>query len=218
MASLLDSMLQQVLSSGGAETLSKQTGADSSSVEKLLSAAVPMLVNSMASNASDKKGAESLATALDTHASKKSAGSDIASLLTGADTDDGAKILNHILGGEDKTTKQTEKLAKKSGLSTAQVISILTVVAPLLLKLLGNTKQKTNTSADGLSSLLSMLTGSGSSDKKEDSTGNLLGSLLGGSTGSAAASLVGSLLGGSSSSKSDSTGDVLGSLLGSLLK
>ncbi|MEA4911838.1 MAG: DUF937 domain-containing protein [Oscillospiraceae bacterium] len=211
MSSMLDTILKQVVGTGAAQTLGESNGADTSSVETLLSSALPLLVNTMASNASDEKGAESLAKALDDHADTKTTGSSLLSLLTDADTDDGSKILSHILGGTENTEKESKKLAKKSGLSTTQVISILSAVAPLLLSLLGNTKKKTNTSASGLSSLLSLFTGSGTtSSAKSDTTGELAGQLLS------------SLLGGSTSSSSkksdDSTAELLTGLLGNLLK
>ncbi len=177
---LLDTLLTQFVSTGGAESLGKKTGADTDKVQSLLSTALPMLVGSMADNAADEKGAESLANALDDHASTPT--SNLLSMFLGADTnddeEDGAKILSHILGGEKETEKTSKKLAKSSGLSSKKVISILCAVAPLLLNLLGNTKQQTNTSSSGLSSMLSLLTGGSSSKKNDDSTGELLASVL----------------------------------------
>lgn len=183
MSSLLDTLLKQVITTDPVKTLSGTTEAKPAQVETLLSEAVPVLVSAMADNASNKKGAESLNKALDSHATDLSSVGGLLSLLTDSDSStDGAKILKKILGEDEP--KVEKKLAKKSGLDTEQVVTILCAVAPIILSLIGNTKQQTNTGSDALGSLLTTLLGgssSSSSSKKDDgdATAELLGSVLG---------------------------------------
>ena len=68
------------------------------------------------------------------------------------DTEDGAKILTKILGGETETVRNA--VAKKSGASKVDTSKILAMAAPLLLAALGSQKKKTKTQSDGLAGLL----------------------------------------------------------------
>lgn len=183
--------LMGLVGSDGIEALAKSTKTDKNKVTAVLSDALPVLVGKMSDNASTKDGAESLNRALNEH--KTGDVIDVASFLQNADSDDGKKILGHILGSDE--TAATNAISRKSGVSNKKVGSILTAVAPLLLSQLGN--KKDDDSSDGL--------------------GGLLGGLLGGSqssSGGIGSTLLGSLLGGSS--QSSSSGGLLGGLLGNL--
>lgn len=182
--------LLKVLQGDGVATLSEATKSDEAKVNSVLTNALPLLVGKMSDNASTKEGAASLNKALNEH--KTGDTIDVASFLQTADSKDGEKILDHILGSDKEAA--TKALSKKSGLSSKKVSSILSLVAPLLLSQVGNNKK----------------------DDDESALGGLLGGMLGSSSsssGSLGSTLLGNLLGGSSSSSSG-LGGLLGGLLG----
>jgi hypothetical protein len=164
----LTSLLSTVISSESVKALSKSSGAQPSQVTSLLTQAVPLLLKGMQQNASTSKGASALAGALDQHAGNSV--SNIGSFLSNVDLGDGAKIIGHILGGSNSQVETG--LAKKTGLSSSQVGSILSSVAPLLLSLIGSKKQSSSVSSSGLGGMLGSLLGA-----KQSSGG--LGDLLG---------------------------------------
>ena len=82
----------------------------------------------------------------------------------------------HRTGGGFRSAGTTKALSKKSGLSNSQVTSILTLLAPLLLTMIGNNKKDDDDDGSSLGGLLGGLLGSSSSN----SSAGLLGSLLSG--------------------------------------
>lgn len=214
---VLDTLVNELLGSKTVNTLSETAGADKDQVTKLVTAAVPVLIAGMQQNSKTKDGAQSLADALDYHADDDT--SDVAKAVKNADETDGKKIVQHVLGDNNKDI--TKGLSKQTGLSGKQVTTILALLAPVLLSLLGSQKKEDNTSSGGLSSMLgSLLLGNSSSQSQSSGIdlGSIAGALLGGSSSSSSGSglggILGSLLGTGSSS---GTGDVVGGLLGSLL-
>lgn len=64
----------------------------------------------------------------------------------------GAGILEHILGRRTQDT--AEQIGQQSGLSTASTMKLMAMLAPIVMGMLGKTKQKGNLNADGLGGLL----------------------------------------------------------------
>lgn len=189
MANLDISSLMGMLSGDGISALGKSADAKSSQVSGVLDSALPLLLSGMKDNASTKAGAASLNKALKDHAKDDTA--DIGSFLQNVDLADGGKILTHILGDNKKTA--VDGIAKKNGISSDQVTTILSSLAPLLLTKLGSSKADEEDDDDGagLTDLLGSLLSGGTSTKKKSSSkknssasalGNLLGSLLGSSS------------------------------------
>lgn len=203
--------LLKIMQGDGVTTLSQATKSDEDKVNSVLVNALPVLVGKMSDNASTKEGAASLNKALNEH--KTGDTIDVASFLKNADSEDGEKILSHILGSDKDAA--TKALSKKSGLSSKKVSSILSLVAPLLLSQLGNNKKDDDESALG-GILGSMLGGSSSNNGSLGST--LLGNLLGGSSSSGlGGTLLGNLFGGKEEEKEEKKDDsLLGGLLGGL--
>lgn len=193
--------LTDLLSGSVISSIAGQTGASEKDTRNVLASALPALVGAMAQNASTEEGAESLAKALDDHTTAEG----LSGLLGKVDTEDGAKILIKILGGQNDAVQKA--VAKRSGASKTDTTKILTMAAPLLLAALGSQKKKTKTKSAGLGSLLTGLLG-GSAEKEDD--GDLLTSLAGGL-------LTNALGGGSGKKKKNDSGDLLTSLAGSLL-
>jgi len=227
-------LIGQLINKDTIAQLAKGTKADETQVESLLSSALPLLMQNMADNASTKEGKASLLKALDQHAGGKT--TNVTTLLKQADTADGEKILGHILGGSKADV--TSALAKKSGLSSKDTLSLLATLAPVLLSLMGDEKNKKSKNDDGLDlgDLITVMGGL-SGKKKSSGLGDMLelaGDLLGddssskkkkkSSGGMDLLDLAGDLLADNSSSKkkkkksSNDTAEVVGDLLGKLLK
>lgn len=230
---LLQLLLGTLTTNDSVSSVSKKTGVSSKTISKLLMVAVPLLISYMTKNASKKDGAQSLLGALTQHTSTETVSQQIAK----ADTDDGAKIIAHILGQDQNAI--VSNLAKESNLSAKEVNSVLNSIAPALLNSLSTatttaakpqtTAKKKKTSgvdlSDGidLTDVFGLL--SGATSAQSSSPASLLGSLLGGTTQTQASqssdlatNLLGTLLtSAATSNKKQSSQADLGNLLGSLL-
>ena len=201
--------IMSLLSGSGTSAISKRTKVKENDVSNVLSAAVPILLTGMKRNAGTKSGEDSLRGALSDHAAADL--SDPGAFLKSADLKDGKKILGHVLGSDQNAI--IERVSAASGVTKGKTTSILAMIAPLLLSLLGgqqNQQQSQQGSGFNLLGMLGGLLGGGSQEESEPETesqsgGGLLDSLggLGGLT---------SLFGGSSQSSSQSSGGILSSI------
>jgi len=168
------------------DDIAEQLGVSEGQAEAAVQQVLPGLVGGLAVNASSSEGASTLETVLSHHAGKDTSSK---AKLKDIDTEDGEKIVGHILGDKEGSV---EKLAAASGLGDQAgdlIKKVLPIVAPIVLAWLAN-----------------QFLGQKSEPKEtaqESSSGGGIGDLLGG------------LLGGGSSS--GGAGDVLGGLLGGLL-
>lgn len=198
--------IMSMLSGDGTAAISKRAKVKESDVSNVLSAAVPILLTGMQRNASTEAGADSLRGALADHAAADL--SDPAAFLKSADLKDGKKILGHVLGSDQKSI--VSRVSDASGVTKGKTTSILSMIAPLLLSVLGG-QQSQGSGGSGLLGMLGGLLGGGSQEEEDNSQqssgGGLLDSLggLGGLTG---------LFGGGSQSSSQSSGGILSSILG----
>jgi len=111
-----------------------------------------MILGRMASNTSSSEGAEALDTAVSDHSG--SLLENLGSLFGGtSSSEDGTKILGHVFG--DSEEKVVSKISNNSGVSTTQVLQILSFVAPIIMAVLAKKKSSDGLDADGLSSVLS---------------------------------------------------------------
>ena len=176
---LLSVLLKTLMADGAISALAKKTGIGSAALKKLLPLAIPLLLKAMTNNASSQSGVQSLLGALTQHTSKKS----MEEQIEEADTEDGGKIIGHILGKEKDASLLT--LSNQSGLSQQQVSSVLSGIAPALLSVLsaasGSAAGKVDLS-DGLdlSDIVAMLGGAKPSPvQAKPQGGGLLGALFG---------------------------------------
>ena len=137
MALDLGSIATTLLGSGSLNGIAASTGASKNDISSVLQSALPLLLNGAAKQSTGKTTATSFAEALEQHASTPT--SSLSSFFKNVDANDGAKIVEHLLGKSSNTT--AKKIAKETGLDTEKVIKILAVAAPLLMSLLG---KKTN--------------------------------------------------------------------------
>ena len=177
---LLSILLQTMLTKEAVANLSKITGLSSKDIRKILPIAIPLLLRYLTGNASSKKGAASLLEALGQHTDKTS----IADQILNADDKDGEKIISHILGLDSDSA--INKLSKESGVSSAKVKKLLSLIAPSVLSALSaavlsgkSSKKEEKEKGADLTQVLSMFMG-GSKAEKESKEGGLalLGSLL----------------------------------------
>lgn len=224
---LLQLLLGALTTNDSVNAASKKTGVASGSISKLLMMAVPLLITYLTKNASKKEGATSLLSALTQHTSTQT----VSEQISNADSTDGAKIIAHILGSDQKSV--ISSLAKQTGLSAKEVNSVLNAIAPSLLNSLSTatTAQAAKPQAnkvdlsDGidLSDIAGLLGGANVSNTNSNPAAGLLGSLLGGSSANTSSSnsgldLLGSLLGGNKPTQTQSNGTELLGLLTSLMK
>ncbi len=187
------------------------TGQDTNKTSSVLTMAFPVLMKAMERNASTPQGAEGLLGAL----KGKHDGSILDNLgdlfkggVNSEVTQDGGKILGHVLGNRQQGVEQV--LSQKSGMDLGSVAQIMKVAAPILMGVLGKQSRQQNVSqASDLGGLLGGLLG-GSSAKKEQS---FLESILDADgDGSVVDDVAGMVLG--SAKKKGGLGGLLGSIFG----
>lgn len=169
-------LLQSQLSGNVLDQLSNQIGEEKEKTEVATSGIISMLTTALAKNAASPDGASALANALDTD-HDGSILDNIGDLLGGNMTNNraanGAGILRHVLGG--KQGNAIDMISKMSGLNSAKTGNLMTMLAPIVLGMLGKQKKANNMDQSGLSDMLSRSVNSASSKRQEM---GLLGKLL----------------------------------------
>lgn len=203
MADAASSILSALVSSANIKNIGKEAGASTADVKKVLTSALPSLLQGANAQASGASTAAGFLQAISSHASDKAGTIDLS---------DGAKILSHLLGSG--MTGTTNAVAKESGVDKAKVSSILAAAAPILLSVLGQQTNASSSSSNAVAALLGSV------------VSNNMGSILSGLLGGGAPAQSGSKPGSSSKPGSAKPGsgkkqDLAGAavnILGSLLK
>jgi hypothetical protein len=161
------------------QEISSNVGAEPAAVNTAIQAALPMILGSLANNASTPQGAQSLDTALeqDHDGSVLDNLGGLGSMIFGGQQDaatpprqaDAGGILGHILGTNQAPVVQ--QASNESGLGAGQVAQILMMLAPIVMGYLGRQKQQQGVGADGLGGLLGGLLG-GQAAAAPQSSGN----------------------------------------------
>lgn len=137
--------------------LSRQIGgADENKTAAAAQGIASVLTGALANNAADKQGASALAGALD----RDHDGSildDVFGMLSGGQSGsssmlNGAGILSHVLGG--RQSGATNMISKLSGLESNQVSQLMTMLAPVILGMLGKAKRQNHLDESGLAGML----------------------------------------------------------------
>lgn len=188
----LDDLLAQI----PVGEIASRFGVDEATAESAVKQTLPGLLGGMAFNASTEEGAGKLEQALTKH---ETSGAKIS--LDAVDTEDGEKIVGHVLG--DKKTDVVNALGAQSGDSgIADLIpKLLPLLAPIIMQFLasGFGQQKSQSSdaqGGGIGDLLGGLLGGGGNTNAGGGLGDLLGGLLGGGGGNTNGGGLGGLLGG----------------------
>jgi len=146
MADILGGILSQ-LGKGGLSQIAGAIGADEGQAGDAIAMALPALLGGLAKNAQSPDGANALAGALDGHD-----GGVFGQLTDLLGSQDGSKILGHVLGNKTEATQQ--RIAGGSGLDMGSVAKLLPMLAPLVMGYLGKQKKEQGLGANDLASAL----------------------------------------------------------------
>lgn len=152
--------LQQLI--GGAlgqqatQLISNQLGIDQNQAQSAIGLAIPTLINALNKNASTEDGAASLFNAI-TNDHSNGGLDDMAGLAQSALSGEGNSILKHILGGLQPNVENA--ISQNTGIGGGQASQLLQILAPLLLKTLGNQTQSQGLDIGGLAGLLNSFVG-----------------------------------------------------------
>jgi len=179
----LMNLLQNQLSDDVLDQLSQQIGAPKEQTASAANGIFATLVGGLANNATNEGGLSSLMSALD----RDHDGSILDDLggLIGAVSQgntpnnalNGAGILGHILGDRQETAVQ--QVSQSSGLNMDQIMKLMPILAPIVMGVLGRTK---NSQGLDLGGLAQVLMGS-AQNAQSGGFGDLIGSVLGGVLG-----------------------------------
>ena len=201
--------------------ISKTLNIDESKAKWIVAAAVPLMIAALNYNSKkDKAQEESIDQALQ---NKHNGGilDSLSDFLGQGPSEDGDKIVHHMFGSNTDMVKNS--ISSKTGISSAQVGTVLATLAPIVMGYLGKQKQ-TQSSGGGLGDILGGLIGGGSNSSAGGGLlGSVLGSFLGGSSSKAQDSGLGGLsdLAGDFFNKDkgdDQKGSVLDALAGMFAK
>ncbi len=145
-------MLTQQLGGGAAKDISRQLGADETTTQHAMAAALPMLLGALARNASNPDGARALHNAI----RKDHDGSvldNLSGFIQNPDAKAGNGILRHVLG--NKRNNIEAGVAQASGLDAGNVSKMMTMLAPVVMGSLGRSQRAGNMDATALAGLLS---------------------------------------------------------------
>lgn len=198
-------ILQGQISDDMLGQLSEHIGAEPEQTAQAANGIFATLLGGLAQNASTEGGLSALGSALD----RDHDGSMlddvfgmVGGMLSGGnDTQSGATngmgILGHILGDRQETA--AAQIGQSSGLSMGQVMKLMPILAPIVMSVLGKTK---NSGGLDLGGLAGVLMGSAQQVQQQPGMGDLIGSVLGQVMGggqqgqSQGGGLLGGLLGG----------------------
>lgn len=197
---------QDILANLDVDQIAGLVGSDPQEVRSAASTAIESLLGGVQNNLGDQQGAVSLANALGQHIGSPAEPSTPID-LTSLDFEDGAKIVNHVLGPD----QQRQLFGSSQGSLVQKLLPLLApiVLAYLAKRLQGGIGNATQTQGSGgLGSILGSVLGGGAG-QASGGLGDVLGSILGGGqSGSPATSAPAPVPSGGG------LGDILGQVLG----
>lgn len=196
MASMIDSMMEQLTKSGALEQVAGRLGVEPDKANAAVGSALPALMAGLAKNAQKPEGAAALSKALDDHDGSVL---DDGSYFDTYQEKKGDRIVGHVFG--EKAPAVESQISQLAGLPSGQGAQLLQMLAPLVMGYLG--KEKKSGGGLDVSQLAAMLGGGGSGGgglQLPGGLGDLLGGLGGGATAGSGATAkkggLGGLLGG----------------------
>ena len=138
MAMDMNDMMKLVVQSGAVGQVAEKMGIDEKAANDAVSIVVPLLLQGMQGQLKGKDTKDGFLKALTDHSEDDT--KDIKKAVKNVDTDDGAKIVNHLFGS--KTEEVATKAKKKSGLDTKTILKIMAILAPILMSRMGKTAKK----------------------------------------------------------------------------
>ena len=156
MSSPLFEILGQALGGQNAQTIGAQLGLDGSQTAKVISMAIPVLVNSLSQNAATPDGLSALQGALDRDHDGSILDNIGGYLGGGMASAIGGPVLGHILGGDQEQVESG--IGRATGIDAAMVSKVMAMLAPLVLGALSRANQQTPPSTN-ITDILSGATG-----------------------------------------------------------
>jgi OOP family OmpA-OmpF porin len=157
MAANLVEMMKGYLTPDIVQKAASFVGESESATQKAMNGIVPTLIAGLANQASTNGGAEKLSRILDMGKYDGSAFNNLGSLFSGGETTQkaitqGKDTLSSLFG--NKTAGLVDQIARFAGLRTGSAASLLALLLPLILNLLGRQRSTIGQSPSALASLL----------------------------------------------------------------
>ena len=147
----LTQMITQQIAGGAASKMAQRLGISETTARMAVSLAVPLIIAALARNAARPEGAQNLHQAV----AEDHDGSILDNLtgyLGNPETENGAGILRHALGGQRPVVESN--LAQAAGIDPNSAGSLLEMMAPLVMGAIGRQQQANGLDPQGLSQYL----------------------------------------------------------------
>ena len=190
--SVLDD-LRSRLSGDTVNDISRRIGADPAQTKQAIDAALPMLLAALGKEAADPERGDGLKQAIrEDHDGSvvDNLGAYLSGQMSGRATN-GNGILDHVLG--ERREPAVQALSSRSGLDFGTIASLLPLLAPIVMGMLGKKERGGGLSLDSTTDALGRDTQRAANEQPD--LGDLLGSVLGGGSGSAQGGGIGDVLG-----------------------
>lgn len=151
----LQSILNQALSGGAINQMSRTLGTDESTTSNAVQVALPLLLGALARNSSTPEGSSSLLGAVD----RDHDGGildNVGDFFGGGNADSGTGILGHVFGGGLGGVQQG--VSRSSGMDLATTGRLLALLAPVVMGALGRAKSQGHLSPETLPATLNTAT------------------------------------------------------------
>jgi|SRR5690625_1011561 len=172
-------MLMQPNQHQESQQLANRAGVDTNDFAKIASIGLPLLLQAMNRKTQNKEGLNSFNQALTQHQTRNNYNS-LDQFAQNVDTDDGDKIVNHVLGGEKEEVNTG--LAQRLNVNPQTVQRTLAILAPLIMKYLADRKQEKNLGPNEIQRETQEVSHEATQQvrdyNKTDNNGGLLGGLL----------------------------------------
>ena len=151
----MDSLLQSIAGQLDGNTIAQMSsalGVEDESTQAAIGLALPVLLGALSRNTSTDEGAESLTNAL----ARDHDGTilqDVSGNITRQEVmDDGSAIIGHVLGQQEKGIESS--IGRSTGIDPQNVAMLMSMLAPVVLGVMGQQKQEKNMNASDVSSML----------------------------------------------------------------
>jgi hypothetical protein len=151
----MDGLLQTLIPLLSGNTLggiSEQLGVDKGKTQQAITVALPLLIGALNRNASTSDGAQALTGAVQRDHDGSILDDLLGNLTKKKTVDDGSAILGHVFG--DKLGGFEQKISRSSGLDTETTEQLVSMLAPVVLGVLGQMQHKKSMEPQAVASLL----------------------------------------------------------------
>ena len=147
----LTQMITQQLAGGAASKMAQRLGISETTARTAVNLAVPLILAALARNAARPEGAQNLHQAV-TEDHDGSILDNLTGYLGNPETENGAGILRHALGGQRPVVESN--LAQATGIDPNSAGSLLEMMAPLVMGAIARQQQANELDPQGLSQYL----------------------------------------------------------------